>query len=71
MTNPPTRGSNGLLPGLSSDLIPRGSNGGARLDKLDAHGSGTGEGLLEDPDVLLPVFEGGVRLVCGNELVCV
>jgi len=63
------RGSKGLLPGFKSDLIPRGSKGGARLDKFDALG-GAGEGFVEEPDVLLPAFDGGVRLAAGNELVC-
>ena len=54
---------------MSSDLIPLGSNGGARLDKFDAFG-GPGEGLLDDPDVVLPAFDGGVRLTAGNEFVC-
>ena len=69
---PAPRGSNGLLPGFSSDLMPRGSNGGARVDRLDALG-GAGDGLLEDPDVLeLPAFDGGVRLATGGSgLACV
>ena len=86
------RGSNGLLPGFSSDLtaplalalalallgLPRGSNGGARLESNDGPTpapiptacactcAGDGEELFdEDAPEVLPVMEGA----CGGFLV--
>ena len=50
-------------------MTPLGSKGGARPDKFDAL-VWMGDALLEDPDVLLPAFDGGVRFAAGSELVC-